>query len=408
MNKLVVQTTAAYPQPSESAAARLLQLVHLTGSVPRAEATAKLGLPRSTASEAVSELVALGLIAQGPPARRAGAPRGRPSPQLYPDPAGPVVVVARLDSSEAELAVVELGGSVAQRRRIPLPAWGSDPRTTLSALAGLMREAVAESGRPCAGAAVGLAGMVRATDGLVHSALHLDWKSVPAAEILAAELPEIPRVEVGKDASYAALAEHCRGAGRGARTLLTLTCEHLGIGGAVLQQGVPFTGAGHAVEAGHVVVDPAGQPCPCGMRGCLEVSADGRALLKGTPSDPGDPAEVEDLLRRAAAGEPPAAARIAAAAANLGRALASLTNLFDPDRVALSGLLGEYLRIAPDRIHAELEASVVARTQSPEVVVGSVASPVLIGAAEQAFGRLLATPCLMATASPTRSRVVVR
>lgn len=396
MNKLVVQTTAAYPQPSESAAARLLNLVHLTGSVPRAEATARLGLPRSTASEAVAELVELGLIAQGPPDRRAGAPRGRPSPQLHPDPAGPVVVAARLDSSEAELAVVGLGGSVGSRRRIPLPPHGSDPHRTLAALAGWMREAAAGSGRPCAGAAVGLAGMVRATDGLVHSALHLGWESVPATEILAAELPEIPRVEVGKDAAFAALAEHHRGAGRGARTLLMLTCEHIGIGGAVLQQGVPFTGAGNAVEAGHVVVDPMGLPCPCGMRGCLEVSADGRALLEGTPAAPGDPADVADLLRRAAAGEPPAAVRIGTAAANLGRALAILTNLFDPDRVALSGVLGEYLRIAPDRILAELTASVVARTQSPAVVAGSVASPVLIGAAEQAFGRLLAQPRLLA------------
>ncbi|MFB9932249.1 ROK family protein [Amycolatopsis halotolerans] len=402
MNKLVVQTTAAYPQPSESAAARLLNLVHLTGRVSRAEATAELALPRSTAGEAVSELVELGLIAQGPPARQAGAPRGRPSPQLYPDPAGPVVVAARLDSSEAELAVVGLGGAIAQRRRIPLPAHGSDPRRTLSALAGWMREAAAGSGRPCAGAAVGLAGMVRATDGLVHSALHLDWKSVPAAEILAAELPEIPRVEVGKDAAFAALAEHHRGSGRGARTLLMLTCDHIGIGGAVLHQGIPFTGAGNAVEAGHVVVDPMGTPCPCGMRGCLEVSADGRALLDGTPDHPGDPADVADLLRRAAEGEPPAAVRVRAAAAKLGRALASLTNLFDPDRVALSGVLGEYLRIAPDRIQAELAASVVARTQSPVVAAGSVASPVLIGAAERAFGRLLAEPGLLAPASSSR------
>ncbi|MFD2467535.1 ROK family protein [Amycolatopsis silviterrae] len=400
MNKLVVQTTTAYPQPSESAAARLLHLVHLTGSVARAEATAQLGLPRSTAAEAVAELVELGLIAQGPPERQAGAPRGRPSPQLYPDPAGPVVVAARLDSSEAELAVVGLGGSVGQRRRVPLPAYGSDPRQTLTVLAGLMREAAAGSGRACAGAAVGLAGMVRATDGLVHSALHLDWESVPAAEILAAELPGVPRVEVGKDASFAALAEHYRGAGRGARTLLTLTCEHIGIGGAVLQGGVPFTGAGSAVEAGHVVVDPTGTACPCGMRGCLEVSADGRALLGGTPSEPGDPAEVAELLRRAEEGERSAGGRIGAAAANLGRALASLANLFDPDCVVLSGLLGEYLRIAPERVHGELRASVVARTQSPKVVAGSVASPVLIGAAEQAFGRLLAEPRLLRGAMP--------
>ncbi|WP_093575281.1 ROK family transcriptional regulator [Amycolatopsis rubida] len=399
MNKVVVQTTSAYPQPSEGAAARLLDLVHRTGGLTRAEATARLDLPRSTAGEAVAELVELGLIELGPAARQAaggGAVRGRPSPLLRPDPAGPVVVVGRLDSSEAELSVAGLGGTAGPRRRIPLPSPGSDPRRALSALAARMRQAVEESGRPCAGAAVGLAGMVRATDGLVHSALHLNWTAVPAAEILAAELPEIPRVDVGKDASFAALAEHRRGAGRGARTLLMLACEHIGIGGAVLQQGVSFTGAGNAVEAGHVVVDPAGPRCPCGMRGCLEVSADGRALLGRTPADPGDPAEVKELFRRAAAGEPGAAERIGAAARCLGRALASLANLFDPDRMVLSGVLGEYLRVAPGRIHEELAASVVARAQAPAVVAGTVAGPVLSGAVEHAFGPLLACPRLLA------------
>ncbi len=132
------------------------------------------------------------------------------------------------------------------------------------------------------------------------------------------------------------------------------------------------------------------------MRGCLEISADGRAL---TAEAPGDPA---GLLGRAFGGEPPAAARAAAAAEHLGRALAILTNLFDPERVVLSGLLGQYLSIAPRRIHAELSVSVVARARSRVVIAGSLANPVLIGAAQQAFTRLLARPRLAAKFAQVR------
>lgn len=44
-----------------------------------------------------------------------------------------------------------------------------------------------------------------------------------------------------------------------------------GVGGAVLLNGAPYTGAnGRSGEFGHICVEPGGLPCPCGRRGCLE------------------------------------------------------------------------------------------------------------------------------------------
>ena len=44
-----------------------------------------------------------------------------------------------------------------------------------------------------------------------------------------------------------------------------------GVGGAVLIDGVPYTGAnGRSGEFGHICVQPGGLPCQCGQHGCLE------------------------------------------------------------------------------------------------------------------------------------------
>jgi predicted NBD/HSP70 family sugar kinase len=396
MNKVLPGSLAAYLQSRETVAARLLGLIHFSGRLTRAEATALLDLPRSSAGEAVAELTELGLIVQDTTAREAPG-RGRPSPLLAPHPAGPVVVAAHLDARVIDLAVFSLTGTTVHRRRIPSPHKEIGARGTLKLVATSIRQAVADCGRTCVGAGVGLAGMVRATDGHVHSALHLDWRDVPAAGILAEQLPGIPAVHVAKDASLAILAEHRRGAGRNSGTLLLLNCEHFGIGGAVLQNGVPFIGTGNALEAGHLTLDPAGPLCPCGQRGCLELYTDGRALqaLAGAENRD-DPAGIPDIFARAADGDRVASAAIDTVATRLATGLTDLANLFAPDHIVLSGLLAELLRAAPDPIRRGLEASVVARTHAPEVVAGTVPSPVLVGASEQAFAPLLDNPRLAA------------
>jgi predicted NBD/HSP70 family sugar kinase len=107
----------------------------------------------------------------------------------------------------------------------------------------------------------------------------------------------------GQGRTLAALAEFRRGAGQDAETLLVLTCEHIGIGGTVLHNGAPFIGSGHAVEAGHLRIGSGKMRCPCGQTGCMELYADGRALIEaaGCP-DPYEKAIVAPLLDKAAQG----------------------------------------------------------------------------------------------------------
>ena len=100
----------------------------------------------------------------------------------------------------------------------------------------------------------------------------VDWN-----ELIGDQLPG-RTVLIENDANFAVLAEHRIGAARGHDHVVMVTLG-TGIGGGLVLDGrVQVGAAGFAGEIGHMVVDPAGPPCPCGRRGCWERFASGAGL----------------------------------------------------------------------------------------------------------------------------------
>src|SRR5262249_12062977 len=82
-------------------------------------------------------------------------------------------------------------------------------------------------------------------------------------------------VRVENDATAATWGERTYGEGQGCDDLLLVTLG-TGIGSGLVSGGRLVHGAsGFAGEAGHMVVDVGGVPCPCGKRGCWERYASG-------------------------------------------------------------------------------------------------------------------------------------
>jgi glucokinase len=157
---------------------------------------------------------------------------------------------------------------------------------------------------------------------------------------------------VDNDANCAAWAEHRFGAGRGTRHFICVTLG-TGIGGGFVLDGRPYRGAhGGAAEIGHMTVDPHGPPCGCGRRGCWEQLASGQALerlareaLTRTPEGAlweltgGDPARLNGPMvsEAARAGDRLALGVLEELGRWVGVGLASLVNIFEPERIAISG-----------------------------------------------------------------------
>jgi predicted NBD/HSP70 family sugar kinase len=145
-------------------------------------------------------------------------------------------------------------------------------------------------------------------------------------------------VLIDNDVNTLAVAERLYGRGRDVENFATVTLGR-GVGLGLVVGGELYRGRGGAGELGHLPVDPDGPVCECGNRGCLEalvadpaLVACGRALgLLGLRQG------IERLRELAAGGDPEASAIFADAGETLGRAVASLVNLLDPQLVLVSG-----------------------------------------------------------------------
>ena len=99
--------------------------------------------------------------------------------------------------------------------------------------------------------------------------LLLGWDRVPLRDALA-EATGLSTI-VDKDVTSAAVAETWAGGPSGAGSFVFMYMG-TGIGcGIVLNDEVVRGTSGNAGEIGHIIVDPGGAPCDCGMRGCVEV-----------------------------------------------------------------------------------------------------------------------------------------
>lgn len=225
-----------------------------------------------------------------------------------------------------------------------------------------------------------VAGFVAEDRRTVRFAPHLAWRQAPVAERVSARIG-LP-VVLEHDANAAALAEHRFGAARGT-SVSVLVALGTGIGGALLIDGRLFRGAyGVAPELGHLTLVPDGRPCPCGKSGCWERYCSGTALattaIELLARYPG----ISTLLAREAAADSRAVTgrRVAAAARDgdplaeramadlskwLGRGLALIADLYDPEVVVIGGGVSESAPLFLDEAREHYAAMVTGAGHRP-------------------------------------------
>ncbi|MFC9392759.1 ROK family protein [Streptomyces sp. NPDC057027] len=202
------------------------------------------------------------------------------------------------------------------------------------------------------GAGVVVPGIVdEETRTAVYSA-NLGWRDLPLADYLegASGLP----VTLGHDVRAGGVAECRLGAGRGADDVWFVPIG-TGISAAVFCDGRPVRARGYAGELGHVVVDPGGEPCVCGARGCLEGVASAAAVAAAYSARSGRRVEgAASVAERLTQGDPDARAVWARAVEALSAALATAATLLAPEVVVLGGGLAEAGGLLLDPLRASL------------------------------------------------------
>ena len=368
---------------------KLLGLVHLEGPLSRARLTAATGLNRSTVAALSAELVESGLVEE-----RAPDPTnrvGRPSPVVAPHP-GVIAIAVNPEVDAVTIAAVGLDGTIVVRERHEMDHVVT-PSETAELVAGVVDRWRSDALRRARIVAVGLAvpGLVRASDGLVRLAPHLEWTDAPL-RALVEEATGIP-ASIGNDASLGAIAEHLFGAGRGVDDMVYLNGGASGIGGGLIVHGSPVGGSGgYAGEFGQNRPGIAAQGDRRAAGGVLEDEVSRARLLAVAGLHAAD----EPTLAAALAGSdsPEVAAELARQRRILSTALANAVNVLNPSLVVLGGFLATVAESDRAALAAAVaEQAMPAAAEGLDIRVAALGEDRLaIGAAELAFEQLLADP----------------
>jgi predicted NBD/HSP70 family sugar kinase len=313
--------------------AHLVAMIRDDGPVSRSELSRAIGLPRSTTTALVAELLREGLITEAP-ARRGGAGSGSGRPATLLSLRKPDGLVAGFDFGHRHLrvAVATGEGHILAEESIQLDV-DRQADVALERVGELFEVVLERAGvarDDIRAAAAGIPAPLSSRTGRVGSPTILaSWVDLDPCEELHRRtgLP----CTLGNDAAFGALGEMTYGAARELSDFIYVKASN-GIGAALVLNGRLYRGSqGMAGEIGHTQIDPTGAWCRCGNRGCLEATVSIDVVRRQLEPLGLDPLEPEDM-------EHPVATKVLAESGRtVGVVIANLCNTLNPEAVILGG-----------------------------------------------------------------------
>lgn len=247
------------------------------------------------------------------------------------------VVGIDLGATKIALGLIDAKDNIVARRRMPTRAEegpGSVIERILQSIGELEREL--PGGRQIGSVGICAPGPVDHVTGMLLDppnipALH----NAPLARMLHDQLG-LP-VALEHDAKASALGEFYHGAGRGEHSIVYVVIG-TGVGAAIIMDGQLYRGVRNSAgEVGHITLDPLGERCSCGGRGCVEGYMSGpglarhyeRALEQAGQELLELPVTGERVTCWAALGDPIAQRILSRAGEALGTAVATMAMLLD-------------------------------------------------------------------------------
>lgn len=214
---------------------------------------------------------------------------------------------------------------------------------------------------------VGCAGAIDLRKGSVSVSPNLPgWQGFPLQERLT-RIVQIP-VRIFNDVDCIGYAEYCLGGGGEQGSFLCVALG-TGVGGSLIIGGkVWIQGSTTAGEIGHMTIQPEGQRCLCGNRGCLETLASAGWLVRRAEKKvrQGFPSTLKDVLKKSGSldaesiqqaaqeGDPLSLELFHLIGTSLGIAIANVVQLVGVRRVVIAGGLANAWDLFTDPLQNEL------------------------------------------------------
>lgn len=357
----------------------VVETVRRYGGLTQVELAAATGLSTATVSTLVRELLAAGVVEATTTTRS-----GRRAQLVTLAKQVGLVLGVQIGHRHLRVALSDFSNEVLAEQSLPLPP---DHRvdTSLDRVALLsvdMIERVGSSLEDVVAIGVGLPAPVDSSTGMVSvRGIMRGWDEVHLAHVLHKRLGR--PVFVDNDANLGALAESTLGAAREYRDSIFVRASH-GVGAGIVISGRVHRGfAGTAGEIGHVQVDPGGQICRCGSRGCLDTIVGAHALVEALRANRGVTA-LRDVITLANEGDPGCRQVVADAGAQIGAVVAGLAMAVNPQCIVVGGELAETGEVLLGPLREAVRRRVLLNQIAPLEVV-----PASLGQRAEVIGAVL-------------------
>ena len=311
-----------------------------------AELSEILGKSIPVIAKAVNQLIKSGYVRETGYAPSSGGRR----PRIYAlSPDKMFVVTVAMDQLFTKIAISNL------RQKNVIPSETSElvlsgNNCSLYALIELINDVILRSGvnrSSIMGIGIGMPGFINTTEGINYTYLPVEDQQVNLRRRLEEAL-QLP-VVIDNDSSVIALAELRFGLARKSKDAMVVNIGW-GIGLGMIIQGKLFRGyAGYAGEFSHIPISESDILCECGKRGCLETEASLKVVVEKAVRQiknkktsrinfEGNYEEVsESMMRAANERDPEAIALLTDMAYKIGKGIAILVHIVNPELIVLSG-----------------------------------------------------------------------
>jgi glucokinase-like ROK family protein len=376
---------------------KIVKHLYVKGAKTNADICQRFGISSPTSIGMLNELVAEGLVEK----QGRGKSLGGRKPELYGLCDGSLFVLSiHMEQLKTRIAIFDNNNHIISGIHT-FHIEATKDRSALTQICEHAQELLRASGielKKLVGVGISMPGLVASKEG--NNYTYLLAGDEPESLQQALEQRFGKPVFIQNDAKSAALAEYRFGLAHGRRDVLVLSMDW-GIGMGIILDGKLRSGAsGFAGEFGHIPLVEGGALCHCGKRGCLETVASGSAIVRLAKAGLEDgentllsqlsvseiaQLEPEQVYEAAHQGDQFAINLLAEVGTNLGKGIAILTQLFNPELIILGGGIAQVKQFILPAIQQAINTYCMAQLRektsllvselgSNAVVLGSVAT----------------------------------
>ncbi len=313
----------------------VLDTIRRLRPISRVEIAKRSGMSPAGITRLVSELSDIGLIQET--TREDTNSVGRKAVLLDIVPNAVYTVGIHLDVGLIKVHVVDFDGNIVAGQTTAVSEADFTPERVVEIMWESYQAVLCKSrinAKKVLAIGIGAAGLVDSKKGVLRFSPQLNWHDVPLRELVRDRF-SLP-VIVENDTKAAARGEVVL-SGRYEEDMVFLVIGS-GVGSALVSHGEIMCGRSNgAGEIGHIVIEPGGIRCECGLHGCLQTHIASWALVERARRIVPNISDVSEIFAAFDDGKEWARTLVSQAAEKVAVALCTLVNMYNPTSIVIGG-----------------------------------------------------------------------